>query len=315
MALFLHDHDDVGIHYAILSLWRVRVACWPTAMSYYPHHDPTQPPQLTMPTTPSALSGSNHSTPLNYGTWDMSDPSTGQSDLSHNAYSNPHEYGSPSQVQAIQFFQDTAASPPTSSHAQSPAVITLDERPAFLPHERKALARREQAEAQRPASSLPGESRGQSTTTFAGQETLFPLSSPVSASSAKGKAGLSGAGPARMQPAHIHSERDRAHPYNRPQHAGGSSAIAPSMSAMGRSESARRTSDQTQVRFSSGNQATSPSGSASGGAGASHYGTPGAGGDTNASMSGMRYAVLIALHCRSWRPICLFSDRVVLARL
>lgn len=277
-----------------------RVACWPIAMSYYPHHDPTQPPQLTMPTTPSALSGSNHSTPLNFNSWDMSDPSTGHSELS-NAFSN-QDYGSP--TQAIQFFQDSASSPTTSSHAQSPAIITLDERPAFLPHERRALARREQAEAQRPARSLPGESRGQSMTAFAGQETLLPLNSPVGASDAKGKAG-----PARMSPTHIHSERDRAHPYNRPQHAGGSSAIAHSMSASGRSESARRTSDQTHVRFSSGIQATSSPGSASGGAGTSHYGAPGGSGDADVGMSGMRYAVLIAHPYRSSRSMSLFSDR------
>lgn len=273
-------------------------------MSYYPYHDHTQPPQLTMSTSPGALSGSNHSTPLNYS-WDMSDPPTGHSDLSNNAFSPQHEFGSPAQAQHMQFFQDASdASPQTSSHAQSPPVISLDERPAFLPHERKALARREQTEAQRHARSLPGESRGQdvqvqSTTAFAGTETLLPLNSPVSASDAKGKPGPSGGGPARMSPAHIHSERDRAHPYSRPQHTGSSSVLAPSLSALGRSGSSRRASDQTQVRFSSGIQETSTPSSVSGAMGASHHGTPGGDRVNDGGMSGMRYAVLVAYHCHS----------------
>ncbi|THH06265.1 hypothetical protein EW146_g9665 [Bondarzewia mesenterica] len=207
-----------------------RALCSPKSFTWLdPGHYPS-PSTAMMPTTPGASSAGG-STPMTY-------PSPWDFDAATTMSTGPQELVPQPDFGLQIHHQDVSSYASTPQSHQSPTIIQLEEGPP-LP----LVGQRTRARQSHKNVSVEGRPRLNLETV----ETSAQIySSAVRPSSSSGVAGPSG--PMRVSPVHVHTERDRSHPYRRPHSAEEPTARAPS--AAGSSRTARRTSDKvSSVRF------------------------------------------------------------------
>ncbi|KAI0313162.1 hypothetical protein OF83DRAFT_578372 [Amylostereum chailletii] len=253
------------------------------AMSYpyHYHNDPSLPTNAMTPTTPGA--SSTASTPMAYP-WDY-DVSTGAPPSNPGMSLVPAEF--PPQAPHQLFPPQEAPAPEPQPQINAPTVIQLEERRPLVPSQMRSRNR---------PHDVSGENRARPRV-----ETRSASGSRPSSSS-----GLSPSGLLRVEPTHVHAERDKAHPYRRPQSP--EDAITRASSAGVGRGGARRGSEQPQMRFSPHEMGESSGVMQAGGSGVA-VGGGGGGLDASAGFSRMRYARRADLLYTA--PICLPFARVL----